>query len=116
MHQRFATGRVVCVSKAMALSAFVALLLTACERGEQAATEIRPVRVMTIHRQPVGGSVTLTGTIHAQSEINASFRIDGRMIERTVDVGDRVRPGQILARLDRLNEEASLQSARAQLA
>jgi RND family efflux transporter MFP subunit len=33
-----------------------------------------------------------------------------------VDVGDRVRPGQLLARLDQMNEESNLQSARAQLA
>ena len=28
------------------------------------------------------------------------FRIPGRIIERTVNVGDRVRPGQVIARLE----------------
>ncbi len=60
--------------------------------------------------------MSLTGRVQAQSEVNQSFRIDGRLIERNVDIGDRVRPGQLLARLDQMNEDSSLQSARAQLA
>ncbi len=60
--------------------------------------------------------IALTGTVQAQTEINMSFRIDGRLIERNVTVGDTVRPGQLIARLDSQNEESSVQSARAQLA
>jgi RND family efflux transporter MFP subunit len=90
--------------------------LSGCRRAEEApAAEIRPVRVMTITSRATGDTISLTGRIQAQTEINASFRIDGRLIERNVDVGDRVRPGQLLARLDQMNEESNLQSARAQL-
>jgi RND family efflux transporter MFP subunit len=53
--------------------------------------------------------------VQAQSEVNESFRIDGRLLERLVGVGDAVRPGQLIARLDSQNEESSLLSARAQL-
>jgi len=100
------------------LLAVVALVsLSACRRAEEApAPEVRPVRVITIERRTVGDSVSLTGRVQAQSEVNQSFRIDGRLIERNVDIGDRVRPGQLLARLDQMNEDSSLQSARAQLA
>lgn len=100
------------------LLAFAALvLLAACKRAEEApATEIRPVRVTTIQKRAIGDTVSLTGTVQAQTEINQSFRIDGRLIERNVQIGDRVKPGQLLARLDPPNEESSLQSARAQLA
>ena len=55
----------------------------------------------------------LTGSIQAQTEINLAFRIDGRMLERLVSIGDTLRPGQPVARLDSQNEESSLQSARA---
>ncbi|WP_221410288.1 efflux RND transporter periplasmic adaptor subunit [Paraburkholderia dinghuensis] len=79
-------------------------------------TEVRPVRVVTIEKQAAGTTIALTGRLQAQAEINQSFRIDGRMISRNVDVGDRVTAGQVLARLDRMNEESNLQSARAQLA
>jgi RND family efflux transporter MFP subunit len=103
---------------ALALPGFVALaLLSGCRGAEDApAPEVRPVRVTTIETRAVGDTVALTGTVQAQTEINQSFRIDGRLVERTVDIGDAVRPGQLLARLDPQNEESSLQAARAQLA
>src|SRR5215472_125236 len=39
-----------------------------------------------------------------------------RMIERTVSVGDRVEAGQVLARLEALNEMNALRAAKAELA
>ncbi|HEX5640390.1 MAG TPA: efflux RND transporter periplasmic adaptor subunit [Burkholderiaceae bacterium] len=74
------------------------------------------MRTITIEARNNAGMVALTGTVQAQTEINESFRIDGRLIERTVDVGDTVRPGQTIARLDPENEESGLQAARAGLA
>jgi RND family efflux transporter MFP subunit len=92
-------------------------VLSACQRSAEApAAEIRPVRAMTIEKRDSSGMVALTGTVQAQTEINQSFRIDGRLVERTVDIGDNVKPGQLIARLDPQNEESGLQTARAQLA
>jgi len=92
------------------------VLLAGCQnRDDEVATEIRPVRAITIADRTSSGTLTLIGSVQAQTEINHSFRIDGRMIERYVDVGDTVRSGQLVARLDPQNEESSLQSARAQL-
>jgi RND family efflux transporter MFP subunit len=92
------------------------LSLAACQRAEEPPPpEIRPVRTVTIDKRAAGGAVAITGTVQAQTEVNESFRIDGRLIERLVDVGDTVRPGQLIARLDPQNEESSVQAARAQL-
>jgi RND family efflux transporter MFP subunit len=104
--------------RATAVVALAALaMLSACKRAEEPpAPEIRPVRAITIETRAAGDVVALTGTVQAQTEINQSFRIDGRMLERLVNVGDTVRRGQLLARLDSQNEESSLQAARAQLA
>jgi RND family efflux transporter MFP subunit len=93
------------------------LLLSACQRAvEEPAPEIRPVRAITVEARSNAGIVSLTGTVQAQTEINESFRIDGRLIERTVDIGDTVKPGQLIARLDPENEESGLQAARAGMA
>lgn len=90
-------------------------LLPACQRAQEApAPEIRPVRAITVGERTGGDTVALTGTVQAQNEVNLSFRVDGRMIERTVQVGDAVRAGQAIARLDPQNEESSLQAAKAQ--
>jgi len=92
-------------------------MLTGCKQSAPPPVEeIRPVRTITVGLRADGDSVALTGTVHAQSEINLAFRIDGRLIERAVSVGDIVRPGQLVARLDPQNEDSSLQSAQAQLA
>jgi len=94
----------------------VVMLLGACQREVQKpAPEVRPVRALTIEMRVAGGVVSITGTVQAQNEINESFRIDGRLIERLVDVGDTVKAGQLIARLDPQNEESGVQAARAQL-
>jgi RND family efflux transporter MFP subunit len=103
--------------KAMTLAALASLLLTACDRAvETPEPEVRPVRTIVVEERAAGETVSLTGTVQAQTEINFAFRIDGRLVERNVDVGDTVTPGQLLARLNPENEESALQSARAQLA
>jgi len=101
---------------ALVLALAALSLLSACQRSAEAPLpEIRPVRAIKIESRSAGGTVTLTGTVQARTEINQSFRIDGRLIERTVDVGDRVKPGQLIARLDPQNEESGLLATRAQL-
>jgi len=98
------------------LACAVLTQLPGCAGGdEEEVFEVRPVRVTTVENRFANGSISLTGTVQAQTEINQSFRIDGRLIERMVDIGDSVKPGQLVARLDPQNEESSLQSARAQL-
>src|SRR5580700_7429507 len=46
------------------------------------------------NRIVVSGNIELT-------EVNIAFKTAGRLIERTVDEGDRVTKGQVIARLDR---------------
>ncbi|MGB8435840.1 MAG: efflux RND transporter periplasmic adaptor subunit [Burkholderiales bacterium] len=93
-----------------------AALLAACNRTvEPPPPEIRPVRSMTVDKRGEGQTISLTGNVQAQTEVNLAFRIDGRLVERLVNVGDAVKPGQIVARLDPENEESALQAVQAQL-
>jgi RND family efflux transporter MFP subunit len=95
----------------------VALGLAACNREKTAESPApRPVRTVTAKLQDTGETVALTGHIQAEDEASMAFRIGGRMIERFVNVGDKVRPGQELARLDPQNEVNALRSAQASLA
>ena len=95
-------------------------LLTACHQPAQEATPaptpIRPVRVVAAEVQPGGEDVTLTGTVQAQDEVSLAFRIGGQLRERSVNVGDRVRAGQVVARLDASDARHALDAARANLA
>lgn len=94
----------------------VALLTVGCGREEHVeAPPPRPVRTIIAEKGELGQIVTLTGQILAEKEIALAFRIGGRMIERGVDVGDAVKPDQIVAKLDPQNELNALRSARAAL-
>jgi RND family efflux transporter MFP subunit len=108
--------RLAAPARRLAPAFAVALLLAACGDGAAPpAPEVRPVRVMSVENRTGGDIVSLTGTIQAETTVNLAFRIDGRMVERSVNVGDRVRAGQIVARLNRDNEENNLRAARAAL-
>jgi HlyD family secretion protein len=68
------------------------------------------------------GRIVVSGNIEL-TEVNIAFKTAGRLIERTVDEGDGVKQGQIIARLDRdqlmaqrAREAAGLESAESQLA
>jgi len=95
----------------------MALLLGACEPANEAeAPQVRPVRVVTIEKGDSGEVVSLTGDIQAEDEASLAFRVSGRMIERFANVGDTVRAGQVVARLDPQNALNTLRSAKAAVA
>jgi RND family efflux transporter MFP subunit len=98
------------------LAGALAALLAACEPpAEPAAPEVRPVRVRAVERHAAGETVALTGTVQAETEVDLAFRIDGRLVERRVNVGDVLTAGQVVAVLDPQNEESALRAARANL-
>src|SRR5262249_57170045 len=89
-------------------------LAGSCKPSEPpTAQQPRPVRIVTVERQQASEAVTLTGQIEAETEVNLSFRVGGRMIARSVNVGDRVKAGQVVARLEPEPEANVLRSARA---
>jgi membrane fusion protein, multidrug efflux system len=106
----------------LALSMIV-IGLASCKPDTKAqAPAVRPVRTVTVVKQETGETAVLTGHIQAEDEAALAFRIGGRMVERAVNVGDRVEPGQVIAKLDAENElnsersaEAALTAARGQL-
>jgi membrane fusion protein, multidrug efflux system len=103
--------------KSLVLPFLATLTLSACGPAEEArAPEARPVRTVTVSKREAGSTVTLTGRIEAQDEAALGFRIAGRLMERPVNVGDRIQPGQIIARLEPQNEMNALRSAQASLA
>jgi len=95
----------------------VATVLASCKPDTKVeAPEIRPVRTVTAAKGKAGETVVLTGHVQAEDEPAFAFRIAGRMIERPVNVGDRVEAGQVLAKLDPENELNELRSAESTLA
>ncbi|SEN45387.1 RND family efflux transporter, MFP subunit [Pseudomonas sp. ok272] len=90
-------------------------VLTAC--GEKKPVEKERPRVFVQEVQPAdfAASVTLTGDIQARVQTQLSFRVGGKIIQRMVDVGDRVTAKQVLARLDPKDLQTNVDSAQAQV-
>jgi RND family efflux transporter MFP subunit len=97
-------------------AALVAACLTGCDRKPPQAAQVRPVRTVTVVRGADGETVSLTGQVRAKDQVSLAFRLDGRMMKRPVNVGDVLKPGQIVAELDPQNQQNALRTAQANLA
>lgn len=92
----------------------VIFLLPGC--GDNHGNNTVPVR--TVRYVVVGSAQTLpalerTGEIHAHDETILSFRTGGRIVTRSVDIGDRVNAGQLLATLENTTSQNQLDGAQA---
>jgi len=97
-------------------AALIATTIAGCGKPAPQASEARPVRTITVERVADGETTSLTGHIRAKDQVDLAFRLDGRMIERPVHVGDLVTAGQAVARLDPQNQQNALRSAQADVA
>ncbi|MEI7464251.1 MAG: efflux RND transporter periplasmic adaptor subunit [Burkholderiales bacterium] len=82
-----------------------ALLLAACTPATEPVAPVQAVYVTPVRHDMGEAERHLSGTVGARFESELSFRIGGKITLRSVDVGQTVRQGQVLARLD----EADLQ-------
>jgi RND family efflux transporter MFP subunit len=93
------------------------LVLTACHKEEKAAApNIRPVRTVTVEPSEAGETVSLTGEIKPRYEADIGFRVNGKILERPVDVGTPVKKGDLLARLDPQQYRQDFEVAKAEVA
>ena len=93
------------------LSTSLLLLLGACSKSAPPPEPVRAVKTVVIAPATAGSNYEYAAEIRAQVESRLGFRVGGKMIERPVNVGDTVKAGQVLARLDprdlRLGEDVA---------
>lgn len=92
------------------------LLLSACNRPAAKAEEVRPVRTITVGAAPGAFGDTYAGEVRPRYESDLGFRVAGKIQNRLVNVGDTVKAGQVLYRLDAKDLALNEASERAQLA
>ncbi len=91
--------------------------LVACHKEEKAASQaVRPVRTVTVELQEGGEKVSLTGEIQPRYQADLGFRVNGKILERPVDVGTQVKKGDLLARLDPQQYRQDFEVAKAEVA
>ncbi|OCP38378.1 efflux transporter periplasmic adaptor subunit [Ensifer sp. LC163] len=100
----------------MALLAAISVVLAACsEEAEEAKPVVRPVKVVEIGDAGEARTMNYSGVVRARTEMNLGFRVNGKITERLVNVGDRVKSGDRLARIDATDYDLSVKSAAANL-
>jgi RND family efflux transporter MFP subunit len=108
---------------AMVGIAMLVLAISACEREAPAARPAkgpgaeapRPVRVAEAVQERLPRTVPVTGTLAADEEVAAGFKVAGRVSEIAVDLGSPVRKRQVLARLDPTDFRIRVEQAEAAL-
>lgn len=89
----------------------LAAVLGGCTDDKPLPEQLLQVRVETPRTITFAREIKLTGEIAARAQIDLSFRTAGRVIAWNVDVGALVREGDILARLDQTQQQASIEAA-----
>ncbi len=92
------------------------VLLAGCAPKVEISEDIRPVRVMHAMVGDAQGATAFAAEIKPRYEGDLSFRVAGKILARNVDLGARVRKGQVLARLDPQDANLNVVAARANLA
>lgn len=90
------------------------VLLSACQKEVPKTEEIPYVMVTQPSRNHVDQK-SYAGDVQARQQTALAFRVGGQITERYVEVGDRVKVGQVLAKLDVKDAQLQMNAAKAQL-
>jgi RND family efflux transporter MFP subunit len=96
----------------------VALALAACHKAKEAPAPLAAVVALPVHSAAgTGGEMTIRYPVEVTARYSnpMAFRVPGKLIERTVRIGDIVKKGQVVARLDPLDAQKQAASAQASL-
>ena len=91
-------------------------MLAGCEANTApAAKSERPVQVQRVAFENENAAREFVGVVRARYETDLGFRVAGKIVARLVNVGDRVRAGDVVARLDPQDLKLQAESAEAEL-
>src|SRR6266567_5969404 len=84
------------------LAALAALLILAgCEANTAPAPKFeRPVQIQRVSFENANRTREFVGVVRARYETDLGFRVAGKIVTRVVNVGDRVKVGDVVAHLD----------------
>lgn len=90
------------------------MLTTGCGKEKATSTETRRVLTQIVTGNNAATVTTYPGRTQASEEANVAFRVAGTLLRVTVKEGDRVRRGQVIARMDDRDYRVQLTAAEAE--
>ena len=105
------------MTRPILISSILALTLVAsgCKPETKAPEPVRPV-LSTVVEPMRSSSTVAVGTVEPRFKTDLSFRLLGRLVTRSVNVGDLVGQGDVVAAIDSTVLEFAVRSAKAELA
>lgn len=94
---------------------FLMLLLNSCaEETKEMEKKIRPIKYSKVEQSIGFETHTFSGVAKAQNETNLSFKVAGTLSSVKVELGDRVKKGQLIATIDPVDYNVQTNQAIAQ--
>ncbi len=90
------------------------VVLAACSKPAATEEPVRAVKILTVQFDRLESGGEFAGEVRARVESRLGFRVGGKISARSVEVGQRVKAGQVLARLDAQDYRLATDAARAQ--
>jgi multidrug efflux pump subunit AcrA (membrane-fusion protein) len=97
-----------------ALAALLTTLL-ACSKSEAPPAPLRAVKLITVSGTDLVVGGEFSAEVRARVESRLGFRVGGKLVQRHVEVGQRVAAGQLLALIDAQDFQLAAQAAQAQV-
>src|SRR3954451_13694494 len=92
----------------------VVLMAGGCSKPDVKDPRVQSPRVEVFKAEAAGSNNrTFTGIVEARVQSDLGFRVGGKILERSVDMGQRVQKGQVLMRLDSVDLKLSLAAQQA---
>lgn len=109
------------MSRELFLSAFVGasmIFLAGCSQEKKAESqdEVRPVKTVEVAAAQSTKELNYSGSVKARYDVNLSFRVGGKILERAVNIGEHVKSGDLLAKIDASDYQLGVAKAEADLA
>ena len=92
------------------------VFLSACGKQEPAEAPVRSVKVLTVGQSDMEMEFEFSGEVRARVETALGFRVNGKLLQRPAEIGQRVKAGQLLAELDPMDYKLAAVASSAQLA
>jgi RND family efflux transporter MFP subunit len=90
-------------------------LLGACSKPVPSEEPVRAVKVLTVGVEGMRSGGEFAGEVRARVESRLGFRVGGKIVRRQVELGQRVKAGEVLAQLDPQDYQLAAQAAKAQV-
>ena len=104
------------MKKFLIIMCAVALLISGCGQSQQAAAPQKiSVKAMKVVQQTTKVTYGFPGQVQGIDEVQIRSKVNGTVVEKYIQGGDRVRAGQALFKIDSRPYETALLSAKADL-